>query len=42
MTQAHNSNPAPTTKPKRVVRRDPLKAAQDLERRFKDSMKILS
>ena len=39
---AANSNFTPTTKPKRVVRRDSLKAAQDLERRFKDSMKLLS
>ncbi len=39
---AANSNFPPTQKPKTLVRRDPLVAAVRLERRFIETMKILS
>ncbi|MBY6141135.1 hypothetical protein KUV26_16990 [Leisingera daeponensis] len=37
-----NANFAPKQKPKKVVRRDPLKAAAQIEQRFKETMQILS
>lgn len=37
-----NANFGPSQKPKKVVRRDPLKAAILIEQRFKESMQILS
>ena len=39
---ADNSNFAPVERPKRIVRRDPSEVALRLERRFKETMQILS
>lgn len=37
-----NANFGSSTKPKRIVRRDPLKAAEDFKKRFKGSLEILA